>query len=329
MHSAPPTTPLVFLLVVSSIVASSSFLLHHHVLPPYASSSSHSSSLLLAAPATNVHVLPDESDVIGAIHRIVENAANDAISSRGHFALAIPGGSILKVLSSLEPGGDWPTRTTLAFVNHKCVPIGDVSRAIEAQARSKFVNRWRVGNVVSLAGTEDGESEASGYEAKLRGLSEDVLPRDVDDGFPIFDLALIGVGDDGHVGSLYPNRDEINVLDGPWVVAAHQKSPPSISLTLPVMRKARLTVIVASGKSDKYPNGKAGAMRLAISDEDVTPDIFPAMALREYAMWILDDANGSELGTTKTTLGTSTVEDAVAGAMAMGSKAKIPSSGSA
>ena len=142
----------------------------------------------------------------------------------------------------------------------------------------------------------------------MKAIPESKLPRD-DDGFPIFDLALVGVGDDGHIGSLYPNRGEIDVVDGPWVVPAFQKEPPSISLTLPVMQRAKSTVISAAGKSEKYPNGKASAMRLAIADEDVTSKDFPASALREYALWILDEPNGSEME-----LELSTVEKTVADA---------------
>ena len=263
---------------------------------------------LQAAPAEKVHILPTEGDVTSAVHQLVESCAKKAISSRGHFALAIPGGSVLKVLSTLDPSSDWTSKTTLAFVNHKCVPITDVSSAIEAQARSKFVDRWGLTDIISLTGTSDGKMEATEYENKLKALSEMKLPRDAD-GFPVFDLALIGVGDDGHIGSLYPNRDEIDVIDGPWTVAAFQKDPPSISLTLPVMQRAKCTVISAAGQSAKYPNGKSSAMRLAISDVSVTPKDFPASALRDSAVWILDAPNGSEL-----VMDLSTVENAVADA---------------
>lgn len=266
------------------------------------------SSSLQAAPASKVHILPTEADVSSAVHQIVESAAKNAISARGHFALAIPGGSVLKVLSSLDPDSDWVQKTTLAFVNHKCVSIDDVSSAIEAQARKKFLDRWGLTDIISLGGTSDGEKEATEYEAALKALPESKLPRD-GDGFPVFDLALVGVGDDGHIGSLYPNRGEIDVVEGPWVVPAFQKDPPSISLTLPVMQRAKSTVISAAGQSEKYPNGKAAAMRMAIADEEVTPKTFPASALRENAIWILDEPNGSEMESEL-----STVEKTVANA---------------
>lgn len=283
-----PVDLFLLLLAVGSISGANAFLSNTNCRATPTTTSLH------LAPASKVHILPTESEVTSAVHSIVSESAKSAIETRGRFALAIPGGSVLKVLTSLEP--EWDVgKMTLAFVNHKCVPIDDVKTAIEAQARIKFLNRWGVANIISLGGTSDGEKEALDYEAKLKSLPESVLPRD-GDGFPIFDLALVGVGDDGHIGSLYPNRSEIDVVDGPWVVPAFQKDPPSISLTLPVMQRAKRTVISAAGQSEKYPNGKAGAMRLAIGEEDITPKEFPASALRECAVWILDEPNGSELG---------------------------------
>lgn len=242
------------------------------------------------------------------MHQIVENSAKEAIATKGSFSLAIPGGSVLKVLSTLNPSSDWVSKTTLAFVNHKCVDITDTSSAIEAQAREKFLERWGLTNIISLDGTSDGEKEAINYEEKMKSISEEILPRD-SDGFPVFDLALVGVGDDGHIGSLYPNRGEIDVVDGQWVVPAFMKDPPSISLTLPVMQRAKCTVISAAGQSVKYPNGKASAMRLAIADDEVTPQTFPASSLRDHAVWILDAPNGGEMD-----IELSTVEKAVADA---------------
>ncbi len=131
--------------------------------------------------------------------------------------------------------------------------------AIKAKARPKFVDLWGMAEVVSLGGTGEGRLEASGYEVKLRSLPEALLPRD-GDGFPVFDLCLVGVGDNGHIGSLYPGRDKIGVVSGRWVVASFEKSPPGTSLTLPVMQRVRRTVISVAGQSAKYPSEKAATI---------------------------------------------------------------------
>ena len=100
-------------------------------------STARSTFKLAAAPAKEVWILKTEADVTQAVHKIVEDAASKAIGERGHFALAIPGGSVLKVLSSLD-AGDWVSKTTLAYVNHKCVPNDDLSSAIHAKLRRKM-----------------------------------------------------------------------------------------------------------------------------------------------------------------------------------------------
>jgi len=217
--------------------------------------------------------------------------AKTAIAERGSFALAIPGGSILKMLVGSEPA--WAPRTTLAYVNHKCVAMDDADLATHAKASKLFLSGWEGVNPILMTGSADGDKEAAAYEAALRALPDDVLPRDAETGMPQFDLTLIGVGDDGHVGSLYPDRDEVLVTDK-WVLPVAMKDPPSITLSLPVMTSSKKVVIAACGVSDKYPQGKSDAMKRAIEGEEDL-QTFPAAGLRACASWILDAAAGSKL----------------------------------
>jgi 6-phosphogluconolactonase len=247
---------------------------------------------VLAPAATDaIRIFPDAETVGATVRDIVQRAAQTAISERGHFALAIPGGSILKMLIGCR--GDWTNQTTLVYVNHKCVPMDDLDLATHAKANKYFLSEWNSCNVIVMDGTDDGPAEATSYQAKMQALTPDILPRSTD-GFPVFDLALIGVGDDGHIGSLYPNRDEVLRTDV-WVLPVEMKKPPSITLSLPVMMSAKQVVVAACGVSDKYPQGKSDGMRRAIVDPNETPQTFPASSLRPVATWILDDAAASKL----------------------------------
>jgi 6-phosphogluconolactonase len=251
------------------------------------------------APAAvdNVVVLEDAAAVGDAVRKIVGESAAAAIADHGYFALAIPGGSILKMLVGDDILGDWTSKTIVAYVNHKCVPMDDLDLATHAKAGKLFMDKWEGVNAIIMDGTDDGEAEAASYESKLKALSEAELPRD-EAGLPVFDLALIGVGDDGHVGSLYPGRDEVMISgpDGPWVLAVAMKAPPSITLSLPVMANAKKVVVAACGVSDKYPQGKSAGMQRAVAAADETLQTFPAVGLRSVATWIMDKAAASKLG---------------------------------
>lgn len=247
-------------------------------------------------PVDKVVVLKDADAVGEMIRAIVAKEAERAVAERGHFALAIPGGSILKMLAGgISNKENWTSKTTLVYVNHKCVSMDDGELATHAKARKLFLDDWDGVNAIVLGGSDDGEKEAKDYEDQMRALSDDELPKSAD-GLPLFDLALIGVGDDGHVGSLYPGREEVLVgKDGPWVLQVAMKDPPSITLSMPVM-KGRKTVIAACGVSDKYPQGKSEGMRRAVAADDETLTTFPAVGLRDSATWVMDEMAASKLG---------------------------------
>ena len=264
-----------------------------------------------------VQIMANADEVGAAVRTVVRQAAAQALAERGQFALAIPGGSILKMLIGTgtkdnEDSDDddaWTSQTTMAYVNHKCVAMDDVDQATHAKAQAMFLKDWKSGyNVIVMDGTDLGPEEAASYEAKLKNLSSNILPTTTT-GLPVFDLALVGVGDDGHIGSMYPDRDEVLVGSTndknniPWVLAVDKKDPPSITLSLPVLQAAKQVVVAACGVSDKYPQGKSAGMQRAIANPTETLTSFPAVGLRSVATWILDEAAASQLGDdyTKTT----------------------------
>lgn len=237
-----------------------------------------------------VAVEEDANAVGNAVMAKVEAAAQAAIKERGHFALAIPGGSILKMLTGSP---SFAKDTTLAYVNHKAVAMDDAALATHAKARNIFLDGWTGIEPIIMTGSADAVAEAEAYEDKLRSLPPEKLPRN-EAGLPVFDMMLIGVGDDGHVGSLYPGRDEVCDTTDRWVLPVQMKEPGSITLSLPVMAAAKEVVIAACGVSEKYPQGKSKAMARGI-EGDESPSTFPAVGLRGVASWIIDEAAAGSL----------------------------------
>ena len=261
-------------------------------------------SLTPPAPPSRVHIFPDVQSVASNLFQRVEFSAKAAIKAKNHFALAIPGGSILKMLPSSPPS--WCSHTTIVWVNHKCVNMDDIELSTHAKARKLFLDSWieAGAQVIVLTGSSDAALEAQHYCDAIHNNPN--IPKSSQN-VPIFDMMLIGVGDDGHVGSLYPNHPAINNVDHS-VLPVSIKTPGSITLSLPVMKAAKEVIIAAGGVSDKYPQGKSAGMARAIEKSEETTKTFPCVGLREDATWLIDEAAGSQLSSTYTESATATAK---------------------
>ena len=249
-----------------------------------------------------VTIHPDADAVGQMVRTAVRQAAQDAIAERGHFCLALPDDrSIMKLLVGLggDDDDDWTYKTSVVFVNFKEVDWDDGVKATHHRAQELFFNKWTGASALILDSTQDGaDGAAARYQARLQIMPENELPRAIPSKLPVFDMVLMGVGDDGHIGSLHPHRPELYVgKDGPWVLpVVYDKKPSSITLSFPVMTAARSLVVAACGVSDKDPAGKAESMRRAIAEPNAGVEEFPAVGLRLKAKWILDQAAASKLG---------------------------------
>lgn len=80
-------------------------------------------------------------------------------------------------------------------------------------------------------------------------------------GAPMFDIVVLGMGEDGHVASLFPESEALVTRDGVCVAVSDAPKPPAerVSLTLGVINAARRRLILTTGdvKADALANGLA------------------------------------------------------------------------
>jgi len=106
------------------------------------------------------------------------------------------------------------------------------------------------------------------------------------DGFPVFDLVLLGMGTDGHTASLFPDTDVL-YCKNKSVAAVYVSKMQTwrISISFPVINNARHILILVTGKAKAYTVGR-------ILSEASTEPHFPIQMIRAQGEleWYLDDA---------------------------------------
>jgi len=180
--------------------------------------------------------------------QVVAERLAEAARAGGHVVLT--GGSTprqaYEMASLYEP--DW-SRVELWWGDERCVPPDD-ERSNYGMAKKALLDRITTGTVHRMRGELGRDEGAALYEQELGSLER-------------FDLVLLGVGGDGHVASLFPNEPTLDETERE-VVGAEAKLEPyvdRITLTLPVLRRARAIVFLVSGE------GKAEAARRAFAGE--------------------------------------------------------------
>ncbi len=179
--------------------------------------------------------------------------------------IQLSGGSTPKALYERLAGvRDYPWGEVEAFFgDERCVPAGD-DRSDAGMAMEALLSR-----VPARTYPIDGAGcDAAGYERTLRHRFGDDLR---------FDLAVYGLGPDGHTASLFPGRPEVEVTDR-WVVhvpeAGWEPFVPRVSLTVPALSATPVGVMLVAGRDKREPLG-----RLLAGEDIPAARLHPAMLI--------------------------------------------------
>ena len=232
---------------------------------------------------TLVVVVPDADTLAATVASRLIAKIVDAQAERGIAGVVLTGGRIAKrvlaALPSLPEGKaiDW-SRVDLWWGDERFLPAGDPERN-ETQAREALLDALpldpaRVHPMPASDGPDgdDAEAAAARYAAELR------------DGDATFDVLMLGVGEDGHVASLFPGHP---VLDetGSTTSAVHNspKPPPTrITLTMPTIQSADEVWLIAAGPD------KTDSVGRAVGGDKQLPAAHATGRTKTY--WLLDQA---------------------------------------
>jgi 6-phosphogluconolactonase len=167
----------------------------------------------------------------------------EALGRQPRFAVAVPGGSIATTVFPriARLSLPWP-RIDLTFVDERVVPTDDRESNLRA-ARANWIDRLGAERPHVIAAPVDlGDPDAVATAWQTALVETLGTP-------PRIDLAILGMGPDGHVASLFPGHALLEA-HGRWTASLSDspKPPPSrVTLTLDALAHAREIWVMAFG----------------------------------------------------------------------------------
>lgn len=202
----------------------------------------------------------------------IATVAESIVTDSGACSLLVAGGATPRSLYELLSSPLWRARMDWSPVS---VYMGDERYVPPNDPRSNFrmlretlldrilIPPRNVRPIPTSAGNPDRDAEI------FAELLRKTLPQS-EDGVPQVDLALLGLGPDGHTASLFPGSRAIRETERLVVAVRPPDAPtPRITVTAPLLNAAREVVILTAGTL------KAGAL-LRVLARDGTPESIPA-----------------------------------------------------
>jgi 6-phosphogluconolactonase len=247
-----------------------------------------------------VIVAPDaEAAAALAAERIAE-AIGAAVEARGVAHWVTTGGStpgpIYRVLARapFREGVPWE-RVHLWWSDDRWVPPDDpLSNALPAWQLllgEVAVPRPQVHVVPVAEAMAAGQGPAGAAARYVQTLRAAEMPLN-DDGFPIADVALVGIGEDGHLFSVFPGSATWD--DPAWAQAVPapthiEPHVERVTLHPGILAATRRPIVVTHGP------GKAETLGRVFGPREGVHQLPAQLARRRGALWILDEAAAARI----------------------------------
>lgn len=211
------------------------------------------------------------------------------LSKKEEVNISLSGGSTPKALfeywsANCQDDVDWQ-RVTFYWGDERCVPPDDSMSNFGMTKELLFDKIPAIGStqIHRIHGENDPSEEVVWYN----DIMDKFLPK-TDDGVPVFDIMMLGMGDDGHTVSIFPDQIELWNEPANCVIASHPETGMKrISLTGRVVNNARNIAFLVTGET------KAEKAKQVITDQCAYVDKYPAAKVNPVngnLYWYLDKA---------------------------------------
>lgn len=195
-----------------------------------------------------VRTYPNAEVLSAAAAELFSERACQAVVEKGRCNIVLAGGETPR--RTYELLAEEPYCHTIPWQNvhvywsdERCVP-SDHSLSNQFMTRQSLLAHVPIpeANIHPIAYEGSPEKAAEEYEKILQSTFGDQPPQ--------FDLVFLGLGDNGHTASLFPDTDALDIKDQ-WVshVYVAQQNLYRVTLTAPILNQAQATVFLVAGSA--------------------------------------------------------------------------------
>jgi 6-phosphogluconolactonase len=228
-----------------------------------------------------IMVCDDEEELAAIAADLFVERSEQALVRRGRFLVALSGGAtprrFYELLASpaYRDRVDWK-RTEVFWVDEQCVPP-DHPESNYRMANELLLSKVPLEEkqIHRIRGEEEPETAAKYYAMEVMAY----MPKSLF----TFDLAVLGLGIDGHTASLFPGDPAVSENEQIAVVVEPRGKHRRISVTLPVLNRVVTAVFLVAGQE------KAATVREILDGGN--PKGYPAgmvLPVKGELFWYLD-----------------------------------------
>ncbi|MGH7494355.1 MAG: 6-phosphogluconolactonase [bacterium] len=230
-----------------------------------------------------IHVLKSQPELIAAASELIATAVTQAVHEHGKCAVALAGGNtpraVYEALASENYGKIIPWRDLHLFWGDERMVPPDHELSNFRMANEAWLQHVQVPveNIHRIKGELAPAEAARDYRAEMQRYFKNRAPS--------FDLILLGLGEDGHTASIFPQTDAVFENSQTAIaVFAPQMKQWRVTLTLPVINQARKIVFLVAGKA----KAQIGAAVLQLEKFEIKWPASMVQPIQGDLHWLLD-----------------------------------------
>ena len=241
-----------------------------------------------------VQIFKDANELSAAAAELFVQTSKDAIAAKGSFTVALTGGSSpiklhqLLATPAYREEVDW-ANVFIFWGDERWVSMED------ERSNAKMAFDTLLNFVPIPSGQINPMYDAVKSPEEFAPIYEQWIREQVDeDG--VFDLILLGMGDDGHTASLFPGTAVLKE-ETKWVDAYYLEPQQMyrITLTAPLINRAKKIVVITFGEK------KTHALHEVLEGEH-NPKLYPSQLLKPVngeLLFMVDEVAASQLSDSK------------------------------